>query len=281
MLRTQALQGTSITRWPVRPLAVLALCLAGPAHALVLGVTEGVTYRATDSQIEEKFAPIAEALSKSLRQPVTIKVMSSYKAAREALGAQAVDVVFLHPAHLAFAATKGGGYKAVAWTAGYTDYKVSLLCKDAQPISNWKAVAGKTLVTPDADSITAVLTRAMLREKGVSDSELKLSTTRYQDAVPFYVQNGFAAYGATASSGVVKAWQAEGGKTCAESRGVPIKQWLASSKLDAATTAQVRDALLELSANDAGRRALAASGYSGFVPASAETERTLTAWLGY
>jgi len=261
--------------------AALWLAFAAPAHALVIGVTEGVTYRATDNQIEDRFVPIADALSKALRQPVSIKVLSSYKSAREALRQQSVDVAFLHPAHLAFEATRSGGYKAVAWTAGYTAYKVSLLCKDAQPITDWKAIAGKSLVTPDPDSITAVVTRAMLREKGVAEGDLKMATTRYQDAVPFYVQNGFAAYGATASAGVVKAWQAEGGKTCAESRPVPIKQWLASSKLDAATTAQVRDTLLELSGNDAGKRALAASGYSGFVAPSAETERTLTSWLGY
>ncbi|MDM0043733.1 PhnD/SsuA/transferrin family substrate-binding protein [Variovorax dokdonensis] len=259
----------------------LGLWAAGSAHALVIGVTEGVTYRATDNQIEERFAPIAEALSKSLRQPVTIKVLSSYKAAREALKTQSVDVAFLHPAHLAFEASKSGGYKALAWTSGYTEYKVSLLCKEAQPITDWKTITGKSLVTPDPDSITAVVTRAMLREKGLAESAVKLTTTRYQDAVPFYVQNGFAVYGATASAGVVKAWKAEGGKTCAESRPVPIKQWLSSTKLDATTTAQLRESLLDLSGNDTGKRALAASGYSGFVAPSAETERTLTAWLGY
>lgn len=259
-----------------------ALLMAGGACAqgLVLGVTEGVTYRATDPEIEARFAPIAEALSKALKQPVSIKVLSAYGASRAAMQAQQVDLVFLHPAHLAFEATKSGRYKSVAWTAGYTDYKVSFLCKDAQPISNWKDFAGKSLVTPDPDSITAVITRAMLREQGLQDGSVKLSTTRYQDAVPFYVQNGFTAYGATASAGVIKAWKGSGGKTCAESRAVPIKQWLASSKLDASTVAQVRETLLDLSNNDAGKKALGASGYSAFVAPSAELEKTLTAWLG-
>ncbi|HEY1230516.1 MAG TPA: PhnD/SsuA/transferrin family substrate-binding protein, partial [Ramlibacter sp.] len=197
-------------------LAVLLLASAATsAQGLVLGVTEGVTYRATDPEIEAKFAPIAEALGKALKQPVTIKVLSTYGASRAAMQAQQVDLVFLHPAHLAFESTKSGRYKAVAWTAGYTEYKVSFLCKDAQPISNWKDFAGKSLVTPDPDSITSVITRAMLREQGLQESSVKLSTTRYQDAVPFYVQNGFTAYGATASAGVIKAWKGSGGKTCA------------------------------------------------------------------
>jgi len=260
--------------------ALLLASAASSAQGLVLGVTEGVTYRATDPEIEAKFAPIADALGKALKQPVTIKVLSTYNASRAAMQAQQVDLVFLHPAHLAFEATKSGRYKAVAWTAGYTDYKVSFLCKDAQPISNWKEIAGKSLVTPDPDSITAVITRAMLREQGLQEGTIKLSTTRYQDAVPFYVQNGFTAYGATASAGVIKAWKGSGGKTCAESRAVPIKQWVASSKLDATTTATIRETLLDLSNGDAGKKALAASGYSAFIAPSADLEKTLTSWLG-
>jgi len=260
--------------------AALLAGAATSAQGLVIGVTEGVTYRATDPEIESRFAPVAEALGKALKQPVSIKVLSTYNASRAAMQAQQVDVVFLHPAHLAFESTKSGRYKAVAWTAGYTDYKVSFLCKDAQPITNWKDFAGKSLVTPDPDSITSVITRAMLREQGLAEGSVKLSTTRYQDAVPFYVQNGFTAYGATASAGVIKSWKGSGGKTCAESRPVPIKQWLASSKLDAATAAQVRDTLLELSNTDAGKKALAAAGYSAFVAPSAELEKALTAWLG-
>ena len=91
--------------------AALWLAFAAPAHALVIGVTEGVTYRATDNQIEDRFVPIADALSKALRQPVSIKVLSSYKSAREALRQQSVDVAFLHPAHLAFEATRPGHWR--------------------------------------------------------------------------------------------------------------------------------------------------------------------------
>ncbi|VTU31328.1 phosphate/phosphite/phosphonate ABC transporters, periplasmic binding protein [Variovorax sp. PBS-H4] len=272
-----ACASVSVRRW-LAPLVLLAA--GGSAHSLVIGVTEGVTYRAGDSEIEARFAPIAEMLSKTLKQPVTIKVLSTYGSAREALKQQQVELAFVHPAHVAFEATKGGGYKGLAWTAGFTEYKVSFLCKDMPSISSWKEIAGKTLVMPDPDSITSVITRAMLREHGLQEGAVKLSSTRYQDAVPFYVQNGFAAYGATASAGVVKAWQTSGGKTCAESRGVPIKQWLMSSKLDATTAATVREALLQLGQSEGGKRALAASSYSGFVAPSVEVEKTLTAWLG-
>ena len=250
------------------------------AHALVLGVTEGVTYRATDAEIEAKFAPIAKAISIATKQPVKIQIISSYNGLREALKQGSLDLAFIHPTHVALEAIKAGSYKTAAMTAGFTDYKVSFLCSEPQPITAWSTVAGKALVTPDADSITAVMTRAMLRENGLASSAVKVQVTRFQDAVPFYVDNKFAAYGATASKGVIKAWKDKGGKTCAESRPMPIKYWIANTKLDAATLANVKETLLSLDKNEPGIKALATSGYKGFVAPNEATDKTLTTWLG-
>jgi phosphonate transport system substrate-binding protein len=266
----------------IRCLALTAALLASalPASALVLGVTEGVTYRATDKEIAARFEPIADALAKALKQPVTIRVISRYEELREVLKAQQVDIAYVHPAHVAMESVKAGGYRTAAWTTGFTEYKVSFLCREAQPITDWKLLADKKLVTPDPDSITAVMTRAMLREGNVQGDRVKVLTTRYQDAVPFYVENTFADYGATAARGVIKAWRDKGGKVCAESRPVPIKHWLTSSRMDGAAATTVRDTLVGLSQNDAGRKALATSTYTGMVAPSAETERTLMTWLG-
>jgi phosphonate transport system substrate-binding protein len=250
------------------------------ANALVIGITEGVTYRATDNEIEAKFDAIGKALGTATRQPVKIQIISSYNRLRDALKSGQVDLAFIHPAHVALEAIKRGDYAAVAWTAGFTEYKVSFLCKEPQAIQDWAAVAGKAIVTPDPDSITAVMTRALLNEHGLKPADVKLLTTRYQDAVPFYVEHGFAAYGATASGGVIKAWKDTGGKTCSESRPVPIKQWITSTKLDPDTAQVLRDTLLGLDKTDAGKRALVASGYKGFVQPSIELENKLIVWLG-
>jgi ABC-type phosphate/phosphonate transport system substrate-binding protein len=269
------------TKNPIRAAVIAAALLAaGAAQALVLGVTEGVTYRATDPEIAARFEGIADALSKALKQPVTVQVISAYNDVRAALREQRVDLAYIHPAHVALEGVKSGHYRSVAWTAGFTEYKVSFLCREPNPIADWKTVAAKKLVTPDPDSITAVMTRAMLRENGLAPEGVKLLNTRYQDAVPFYVENLFADYGATAAKGVIKSWRDKGGKVCAESRAVPIKQWLVSSKLDAATAATVRDTLLGLAQTEPGKKALAASTYSALVPASADTERVLLGWLG-
>jgi ABC-type phosphate/phosphonate transport system substrate-binding protein len=260
--------------------SAFSLGLAFSANALVIGITEGVTYRASDAEIEAKFEGITKALGTATKLPVKVQIISSYNNLREALKSGQLDLAFIHPAHVAMEAIKGGNYRAVGWTTGFTEYKVSFLCKEPKPIDNWASVAGKSFVTPDADSITAVMTRAMLREHKVKTESVKLQTTRYQDAVPFYVENGFATYGATASAGVVKDWVSKGGKTCAESRGMPIKQWIASRKLDAATMTLIRNTLQGMDQTDAGRRALATSGYKGFIAPSIDLEETLMSWLG-
>jgi phosphonate transport system substrate-binding protein len=261
--------------------ALATACAVFSAQALTLGVTEGVTYRATDAEIEAKFAPIAKALSSATKQPVKIQIISSYNGLRDALKQGQLDIAFVHPAHVSFEAIKTGAYKSAAWTIGFTDYKVSLLCNDAEPIKNWAAVAGKGLVTPDADSITAVMTRALLRENKLNAAtDVKIQVTRFQDAVPFYVESNFANYGATASGAVIKNWKDKGGKTCAESRGMPIKHWLVSSKLDAASATTVREYLLSMDQSENGKKALATSGYKGFVSTNDVTEKALTAWLG-
>ncbi|MEY2633448.1 MAG: hypothetical protein RIR00_2102 [Pseudomonadota bacterium] len=260
-------------------LALLLCAAAASAQALVLGVTEGVTYRASDGEIAARFEGIAESLGRALKQPVSIKVLSSYNDMRAALRNQSVDLAFIHPTHVALEGVKGGQFRTLAWTAGFTEYKVSLLCRDDKPISDWKALSGKKLVTPDPDSITAVVTRALLREKGLAGS-MQLATTRYQDAVPFYLENQFADYGATAAKAVLKAWKDKGGQTCAEARPVPIKYWLVSGKLEANQAAIARDTLLGLSHSDSGKKALQTSGYSDFVAPATEAEAGLISWLG-
>lgn len=261
--------------------ALATACAVFSAQALTLGVTEGVTYRATEAEIEAKFAPIAKMISLATKQPVKIQIIPSYNALRDALKQGQLDAAFIHPAHVSFESIKTGAYKSVAWTTGFTEYKVSFLCKEPEPIKNWATVNGKALVTPDADSITAIMTRSMLRESKLNiATDVKLQVTRFQDAVPFYVDNGFASYGATASGAVIKAWKDKGGKTCAQSRGMPIKHWIVSSKLSAEQAAGVRDALLTMDQSDLGKKALATSGYKGFIASDTEVEKTLTNWLG-
>ena len=199
---------------------------------LVFAVTEGVTYQATPKEIRDKFTPLAEVIGKAVGRHVKIVLVPAYNDVRAGMAKQEYDIAYIHPAHVSMAEIKAGRYRAVAWTTGFTEYTVSLMIKSDAPLKTMDDLKGRTLVTPDPDSITAVMVRAMFRgEKLTATAEreppptlVRVITTRYQDAVPFYIDNGFASAGATAANAVVKAWTDKGGKVLVRSRPVPIKQ---------------------------------------------------------
>jgi len=268
--------------------AVMAATAAAQGTDLVFAVTEGVTYQATPKEIRDKFAPLAEILAKASGRRVKILVIPSYDELRAGLAKQEFDLAYVHPAHVSMAEIKAGRYKAIAWTSGFTEYTVSLMVMANAPLKGMDDLKGHTLVTPDPDSITAVMVRAMFRaEKLVASSQrepspttVRVITTRYQDAVPFYLENGFAEVGATAANAVVKVWTDKGGKVLFRSRPVPIKQIIVSSKIPADEQQRIRDALLTMRDSKPGRDALDVVGYKGFVAPNADFESSTIAWLG-
>ena len=272
-------------------LAFAALVAAGASAQpteLVFAVTEGVTYQATPKEIRDKFAPIAQVIATATGRRVRTVLVPSYDDARAGLKAQEFDVAFLHPAHVPMAEIKAGRYKAIAWTQGFTEYTASWLMNANQPFKSMEDLKGLTVVTPDPDSITSWMVRAMFRVDKVTTTDareptpsaIRVITTRYQDAVPFYLEYNFAQVGVTASNAVVKSWTDKGGKVLLKSRPVPIKQFIVSTRMPAAEQQKIRDALLGLKEAKGGQQVLDTVGYKGFVPPNPDVEQQVIAWLG-
>jgi ABC-type phosphate/phosphonate transport system substrate-binding protein len=272
--------------------SLFALLAAASAIAqereLVFAITEGVTYQATPKDIRDKFGPVAEVISKAAGRRVRLVVVPAYDDARAGFLQQEYDIAFVHPAHVAMAEIKAERYKALAWTSGFTEYTVSLMMNANQPLKSLDDLKGRTIVTPDPDSITAAMVRAMFRteklplttDRDVTPNAARVITTRYQDAVPFYLENGFAQVGATAANSVVKSWTDKGGKVLLKSRPVPIKQIIVSTRMPADIQARIRQALLSMRDNKPGVNALEVVGYKGFVAPNPEVESATIAWLG-
>ena len=280
----------------IRRLAAALLfttALAGTATAqqgdLVFAVTEGVTYQATPKEIRDKFAPIAQVIATATGRRVRTVLVPAYNDLRAGLLTQEFDVAFVHPAHVSMAEIKAGRYKAVAWTTGYTEYTASMLMTAGKPYKAMADLKGRTVVMPDPDSITAWMVRAMFRTETIPVVEgrgdpvlntVRIITTRYQDAVPFYLENNFAQVAITAANSVVKGWIEKGGKVLGKSRPVPIKQFIVSTAMPASEQQKVRDALIGLREAKGGPAALETVGYKGFVPPNRDVENAVIAWLG-
>jgi ABC-type phosphate/phosphonate transport system substrate-binding protein len=261
-------------------LTVLLLAFAPWAQALVFAVNEGVSYRVPIEEIRGRYAAIAADLSKILKQPVTIEPVGDYPSLRKGLAARTYDLAMVHPAHLSIQAIKDSGYKLVVVTKGYQKYTANFLVKADSPLKSLSELKGLKLGAPDEDSITSWMVRATLRDAKVDPKGMAVTYTRYQDAVPFFVENNLTNAGATAANALVKAWVAKGGKVLAQSKPVPIKHIIASPSMSADQIDKVRDYLVALDGTDEGKKKLEPTKYTGFERYDEAAMLAIGTWLG-
>ena len=265
----------------VAPLAFLLLTAAPARAELTLAVNEGVTYYVTPQEIHQRYKDLAALLGKTLRTTVKVVPIDQYPVLRKGLDEQQYDLAFVHPAHHSLVSLRDRKYQLVALTKGYTEYKARFFIKKDAPIKQASDIKGRRIAMPDPDSITAVITRATLRDLGVDASKAEIRTTRYQDAVPFFVEHGFSDVGVTGSAAVAKQWQEKGGVVLIESKPVPIKHMIASSRMSEKDVRKVRELMLSLDKTDAGRKILENIGYKGYEIGDEQQLGALTKWLGY
>jgi ABC-type phosphate/phosphonate transport system substrate-binding protein len=264
-------------------LVSLALLLvsvsARAADELVFGINEGVTYRITPQETRERYREIGESLAKLLKRPVFIEPVDDYVKLRRNLEDLKYDLAFIHPAHHSLRAIRDQKYRLVALTKGYTEYKARFLIKSDSLLKRPEDIKGRKLVMPDPDSITAWMVRATLRDLGVAGT-LAISTTRYQDAIPFMLDNGFDEVGSTAAGSVIREWQSKGGRVLFDSKAVPIKHLIASPRMSKADFDHIRAFFLGLETSKENRKLLDKIGFQGFIAGDEQELAEIALWLG-
>jgi phosphonate transport system substrate-binding protein len=264
---------------------ILGAMLLAPTFSLaeqefVFGVNEGVTYRITPHETRERYRELAELLSKALKRPVKVAPQDNYPKLQKALEAKQYDLAYVHPAHHSYRAIRDQGYQLVVITKGWDQYKARFLGKADASYKQPKDVLASKMVMPDPDSITAWMVRATLRDLGADPKTLSLGTTRFQDGIPFMMENGFYDVGVTAAGGVVKEWQAKGGKILFESKPVPIKHMIASPNISKEEFEKIRAVFLGLESSKDGQVILEKIGFKGFMLPDEQQTAKLTKWLG-
>jgi len=252
----------------ITSLLTLTLLAAGinsaAAQELVLAVNEGVTYQ-DGGPATERYKPLLQLISKELKQNVKLQSVDVTNFAK-GLTENKFDIAFIHAAHIGLQGVKKNGYEGLVTAKGFTDYRARVLVANTSPLKTMQDLRGKKIGVPSVDSITTMMFMANLRELNFQQPEKFFTATRYQDAVPFMIDNGFVDAGVTGSASVAKAWVAKGGRVLAETKPIPVKQFLASKKLNESDKEKLKNLLLNLSENEAGRNALSKIGMTGFVP---------------
>lgn len=249
------------------------------AQGLVFAVNEGVTYHASPVGTSERFRQVAEDLSKILKQPVRVQPVSDYKELAAGLAAQKFDLAYVHPAHHSIRAMAQNGYRLVALTKGYTEYRATFMVAANSGLSSVADLKGRKIGAPESDSITSVIMRATLRD-ALGSAMPQISYVRLQEAVPFMVEHGLVATGVTASKAVVKDWQDKGGKVLLTSKPVPIKHLIASSKITDAQRARLTEYFVGLDQSAKGKERLNELNVPGFVEFEEKPLVEIGKWLG-
>ncbi|HZE91875.1 MAG TPA: phosphate/phosphite/phosphonate ABC transporter substrate-binding protein [Rhizobacter sp.] len=264
-------------RWAV---GLLLAATATWSQALVFAVNDGATYKVSDADIRTRYAGLAADLSKLLKQPVTIEPVSAYSVLRKGLADKQYDLAFVHPTHISIEAINKSGYKLVAVTKGYQQYSANFIVRADASQKSLADLKGTKIGLPDQDSITAWMVRATLRDALGGENQVDYVYTRFQDAVPFFVENKLTKAGSTGSAAVVKAWQASGGKVLATSRAVPVKDIIASPTLPSDQVQLVRAYLLALDTSEEGKKKLEPMKFQGFASYSDADMTAIGKWLG-
>lgn len=273
---------------------IAAICfaassLASAQQTLVFAINEGVTYRGGGDAARQNYKQIADDLGRLLKAKVRVDMIADYATLEKDLVAKSYDIAFIHPTHIALTPVKNGTYSLAAVSRAHVNYKASFLSKmSAEPktpaeLGKLVASSTKMIGSPDTNSITAWLIRATLRDASAAakTSTPQLKFTRYQDSIPFMVENGFVDIAATASEPIVKQWVAAGGKVITTSKTVPIKNVIVSNALGKEAFDTIKTYFIELAASADGQAKLERVGLSqGFVAYDPTAYVALGSWLG-
>lgn len=203
------------------------------SKSLLFAVNESLTYSARASEASDRYAALLTDLNRKQNAAFKMERVAAYADVEAGLKAGRYDLALVHPAQLSLAALQSGQYRLVAVSKAHINYKAYFLTRNDSPIKTMAQLSGHTLLTPDATSVTAWLTRATLAEAfPAGQPGPMLRSVRFQDAVRLAVENKMADAGVTASAAEVKEWQAAGHTVLASSRAAPVKMLLAHKRLD-------------------------------------------------
>lgn len=249
------------------------------AEPVTLAINEGDSGQATAKDLRDKYKDLAQLISRAINREVNIVAANQTDRMRRGLAESKFDLAMVHPAHVALAATDSGNYHLVALTKGHTDYRARFLVAGNSPVNSISDLKGLRVVTPEADSDSTVIGRAIMRDAGVLQEAREVKAVKSQDAVAYFLTNGYADVGVVGSDSVAREWVAKGGKIIYESKPIPVKHVIASSRLTPEEIGKIRATLIDLGLSPQGRKILEQIGQQGFTPADQKQLATHGKWL--
>lgn len=266
-----------------RFLAIVALAASAAtasARDLILGVSEGTSGGTDHARVLLKYGDFAHAIGKALKTSVSVVFVREFAQLEEGMKSGRLDLVLARPSDYPARALRDYGYQYVA-TVKPQGQCLIVVPKDS-PFKQIADLKGKKIVMPEQVSYMSRFCRAELRAQGIDLAKEQVTYVREQEAVTFYINNGFGDAGGLASySGAARKWLKDGGTVLHKSVQQPYSPLIASKALSAADVAAVQKAVLALDDSAEGKAVLKSMGMPDGFDTGTETQlRELLKFLG-
>ncbi len=264
---------------------IIALCFplsahaaakpAVPAESLLFGINEGTAGQQGVGEIQRKYRALADFFSRTLQKPVKLESSQNLTSSTANLNKGRYALFFSKPANVSAKAIRDHQYQLVAMAKG--EFTVKFIVNANSPLKKPEDILGKRISMAKGTFMERA-GLAELRDRSLTPAANNIQAARFQDAIEFIVEKGFADVGMV-SPVVAKNWVAKGGSVLFESRKMPFWSIIASPDMSKEDVMKIQTALVNLESSEDGKQLLAKLGVKGFVPGSQQEYLDLQNWL--
>lgn len=270
-----------MTKYLMALLAALMAFPVGASERLFLGVNTGVPAQDEQRDITDKYKPLADYLTATLKRPVKLEVSQNLSASERRLKKDAFDL-FLGPPQVIAHAMKSANYVPIVRYPG--KLKAAFVAMESSGIKNLSDAKGKRLGLPDKDSLASHLALAKLRFSRINPESYfaEVFNQRFQDATLNALKLGRVDVVAV-TAGFAKKWVDEhpGSRIIEESYEVPHFAFAVSEDMSEADSQRIQQILLDAPNAAEGRAMLEKMGRKdGFIATSKDDYTPLIKLFG-
>jgi ABC-type phosphate/phosphonate transport system substrate-binding protein len=246
--------------------------------SLLFAVNEGTSSSSDAIFRDDKYAGLSKYLRAATGKPVQTITSNVLSTLIRNLQEQRYDVLLVRPSHISARAMRDHGYRLLVTARG--EARLHFIVRQDSELQTLKDVAGKYIALPDKNAYPTHLALAALRDAGIVPQPDRLHFMDRQEAVGYVVKEKLGDVGAVISySKVAKEWPAQGGRFLYTKDNLPFWSVIVSNKIDAATEARLRNALLDLDKTLKGREILEKIGVAGFVVGDQQAYLDMLRWV--
>jgi ABC-type phosphate/phosphonate transport system substrate-binding protein len=235
-----------------------------PRDSLLFGINEGTAGQKEFGDLQQKYQALADFFSKTLQKQVKLESSQNLSSSASNLSKGRYALFFSKPANVSAKAMRDQNYQLVAMAKG--EFTVKFIVNANSPMKK-----------PE-ETFMEKAGMAELRDRNLTPAENQIQAAKFQDAIEFIVEKGFADVGMV-SPIVAKNWAAKGGGVLFESRKMPFWSLIASPNMSKDEVMKIQAALVNLENSEDGKKLLEKLGVKGFVPGNQQEYLDLLSWL--